>query len=62
MLSDRQCYWIVKKQAKRAFASAKSLAWTVWSENLHMQEVRKNMIKVAKHMKRDKKDITGLKC
>ena len=47
------------RQVKREVAMKRSQLWRGWSENLNKGEKREKMFKIAKQMKKERKDITG---
>ena len=49
------------RQAKRKVAIAKDRAWKYWSESLQSNEGRAKMFKIAKQMRKERKDIIGSK-
>ena len=56
---DKHLYRVSNNRAKRAVTAAKRLAWTDWSNGLHTTEGKQKMFKVAKQIRKDKKDIVG---
>ena len=50
-----------RRQAKRAVAIAKDRAWKEWSEYLHTNGGRAKMFRIAKQVKKERKDIIGAK-
>ena len=48
-----------KREARREVAVAKRTAWEQWSGDLGTAGGRAKMFKVAKRMKRDRKDVEG---
>ncbi len=50
-----------ERQAKREVARAKRLAWKNWNEETSRSEKQKEMFRIAKQMKKDRRDITGAK-
>ena len=49
------------REAKRTVAIAKDRAWKYWSESLQLNKGGAKMFKIAKQMRKDRKDIVGLK-
>ena len=49
------------RQAKGTVAIAKDRAWKYWSESLQWNDGRAKMFKIAKHMRKKRKDIVGSK-
>ena len=49
------------RQAKRTVAIAKDRTWKNWSESLQSKEGRAKIFKIAKQMKKERKDVVGLK-
>ena len=58
---DRREYKEKARQAKRAVARAKRLAWEGWGQELNSNEKQLELFKIAKQMKRERKDIVGAK-
>ncbi len=47
--------------AKRAVAVAKGRAWTEWCQNIDTAEGKQKMFKMAKQMKEERKDVSGVR-
>ncbi len=47
--------------AKRAVAVAKRQAWEEWSQNMDTAEGRQKMFRIAKQMRKERKDVVGAK-
>ena len=58
-VQDKHLYRVSNNRAKRAVTTAKRLAWTEWSNGLNTTEGKQKMFKVAKQIRKDKKDIVG---
>ena len=56
---DREHYREKKREARREVAVAKRTAWEQWSGDLGTAGSRAKMFKVAKQMRRDRKDVEG---
>ena len=54
-------YRVKRRQAKRAVAIAKDRAWKEWSEYLKTRGGRAKIFRIAKQMKKERKDIVGAK-
>ena len=55
----REVYKEKTRQAKRAVAVAKETAWQEWSREINSVEGRQKMFKIAKQMRKERKDIVG---
>ena len=49
------------RQAKRTVAIVKDRAWKYWSESLQSNEGRAKIFKIAKQMRKERKNIVGSK-
>ena len=56
---DRETYKDRKRVARREIAIAKRGAWEEWSKNLNTAEGRGKMFRVAKQMRKDRRDVEG---
>ena len=52
-------YRVANNDAKRSVGRAKRLAWQEWSDDLHTTEGQQKMYRLAKQMRRDRKDVLG---
>ena len=55
----RRDYKSSRNRAKREVARAKENAWSEWSQNINTSEGRQKMFRVAKQLKKEKKDVVG---
>ena len=58
---DRETYQVKKREAKRQVAQARRIVLEEWSQNLNTTEGRNKMFKIAKSMRKDRKDVKGAK-
>lgn len=58
---DKQFYQEKKRQAKREVAKAQRESWEEWSREKETLDLKKEMFKIAKQMKKEKKDVVGAK-
>ena len=56
---SRNAYRMKSRQAMRAVAVAKENAWREWSRNINSAEGRQKMFRMAKQMRKEKKDVVG---
>ena len=56
---DREIYKDRKRVARREIAIAKRGAWEEWSRNLNTAEGWGKMFRVAKQMRKDRRDVEG---
>ena len=56
---DKECYREKKREERRGVAVAKRTAWEQWSGDLGTAGGRAKLFKVAKQMRRDRKDVEG---
>ena len=56
---DRETFKDRKRVARREVAREKSEAWAEWSRNLNTAEGRGKMFRIAKQMRKDKRDVIG---
>ncbi len=57
---DRNIYLEKKREVKRQVAASKRRAWEEWSRDLNTSEGKNKMFRIAKQMKKDKKDVQGI--
>ena len=55
----KEAYKEKTRQAKRAVAVAKDAAWQEWSRDIDSADGRQKMFKIAKQMRKERKDIVG---
>lgn len=58
---DKRKYKEKARQTKRKVARAKRLVWENWDVERNSSEKQKDMFKISKQMKKEKKDVTGAK-
>ena len=58
---DKRIYVERKMEAKRQVTAAKTAEWEQWSRDLETNEGRLKMFKVAKQMRKERKDVIGVK-
>ena len=55
----KRAYKNSSRRTKRAVAIAKNCAWTDWSQNIDTAEGKQKMFKIAKQVKKERKDVVG---
>ena len=58
---DRETFKDRKRVARREIAIAKREAWEKWSRNMNSPEGRGKMFRIAKQMRKDKRDVESIK-
>ena len=57
--TDKLRYRQINNRAKKVVAKAKESAWRAWSEDLYTAAGQHKMFKMAKQMRKDRKDVLG---
>ena len=55
----KEAYKAKTRQANRAVAAAKEAAWQEWCKEIDGAEVRQKMFKIAKQMRKERKEVVG---
>ena len=58
---DKRMYSERKREMKIKVSEAKAAAWQQWSQDLTTSEGRLNMFKMARQMKKERKDVIGVR-
>ena len=56
---SRERYREICRRAKREVSRAKDTAWREWSKEINTVEGKQRMFKIAKQMRKERKDVTG---